>query len=291
MSVDANVAQRAATEQSTSRPPVRARSPRHGPLVLLLAALLAVGALATPTPTSAAGIKVAIVVGPAGSLTKTYKSHARSYAALARSYGANVVEVYTPRATWARVKAAVQGANLLIYLGHGNGFPNPYNAVLDPKKVDGMGLNPTLESGNTRTKYYGEYFVKRRITLAKNAVVLLNHLCYSAGSSEPGRANPSLKTAKKRVDNFGAGFLRAGARTVFAETLGNASYVIRSLFTTNRTMTRIFWSAPNKTKTYKISFASKRTPGKSVLMDPRKPGQYYRSVVGDLSMTAATWRP
>ena len=250
MSFDASVAQRAAAEMSISRPPTRTRSSRHRPLVLLLAALLAAGALASPAPASAGGVKVAVVVGPAGSLTKTYKRHARSYAELARSYGARVVEVYTPKATWARVKDAVQGANLLIYLGHGNGYPNPYSATLDPRKVDGMGLNPTLDSGNTKTKYYGEYHVRRRITLAPNAVVLLNHLCYSAGSSEPGRSNPSRKVAKKRVDNYGAGFLRAGARVVFAETLGNASYVVRSLFTTNRTMTGVFWSAPNKTRSY-----------------------------------------
>ena len=49
-------------------------------------------------------------------------------------------EVYTPNATWSRVRSAVQGANLLIYLGHGNGFPNPYNATLTPLKVDGFGL-------------------------------------------------------------------------------------------------------------------------------------------------------
>jgi len=27
------------------------------------------------------------------------------------------------------------------------------------------------------------------------------------------------------------------------------------------------------------------------VMDPRSPGSYYRSAVGNLSMTASTWRP
>ena len=31
------------------------------------------------------------------------------------------VEIYSPNATWSKVKAAAQGANVLIYLGHGNG--------------------------------------------------------------------------------------------------------------------------------------------------------------------------
>ena len=47
---------------------------------------------------------------------------------LTRSYGAAVIELYSPYATWSKVKAAAQGANLLIYLGHGNGYPSPYGA-------------------------------------------------------------------------------------------------------------------------------------------------------------------
>jgi len=33
-----------------------------------------------------------------------------------------------------------------------------------------------------------------------------------------------------------------------------------------------------------------RTPGMTALMDPSAPRVYHRSVVGDLSMTAAAWR-
>ena len=81
---------------------------------------------------------------------------AKALAAQARSYGASVYEVYSPRATWTRVKAAAQGANVLIYLGHGNGHPSPYGAFSKYTK-DGMGLNPSL--GSTRHKYYGEYYI------------------------------------------------------------------------------------------------------------------------------------
>ena len=288
MSFDAPVALRAAASQSTPT----SWMPRRGLLVAFLAALLAVGSLATaPAPVSAAGIKVAVVVGPAGSLTSSYIRSARGYAAQARSYGATVVEVYTPNATWARVRSAVQGANLLVFLGHGNGFPSPYLSTLNPLKMDGFGLNGYLGSGNVRTTYFGEYYVRTQVRLAPNAVVILNHLCYSAGSSEPGRANPTLSVARRRVDNFAAGFLRTGAKTVFAETLGSASYIIRGLFTTSRTMLQIFWSAPNRTWSYRYSFGSARTPGMTGIMDPRAPGSFYRSAVGTLSMTATTWRP
>ncbi len=271
--------------------PVRSSRPsRRGLLGAFVAALLAAGTLAAaPAPAAAAGIKVAIVVGPAGSLTSRYLASARSYADRARAHGATVVEVYTPNATWTRVRSAVQGANLLIYLGHGNGFPNPYSATLDPRKVDGLGLNPYAGSGNTRTAYYGESYVTRYLALAPNAVVILNHACYSAGSSEPGRPNPSVTVARKRVDNFAAGFLRAGAAAVFA-TLGDASHLIDALFTTDQTMGQIFWAAPDRTWSYRGSFASVRTPGATAVLDPQRPGVYHRSVVGRLTVTAAAWR-
>jgi hypothetical protein len=287
MASNAGVAHEAAVH-----PDPRPRAPRRRLFVTILAALLAVSAIAAgPAPAAAsdAGIKVAIVVGPAGSLTSSYIRDARRYAAIARSHGASVVEIYTPNATWARVHAQAQDANLLVYLGHGNGFPNPYNSTLDPKKVDGLGLNPYAGSGNTRTSYYGEYYVDRYIELAPDAVVLLNHLCYSTGSSEPGHPKPTVTVARKRVDNFAAGFLRTGARAVFA-TLGDASHIVEALFTSDATMLDIFWSAPDATWVYRGSFASVRTSGMTAVLDPRQPRAYYRSVVGDLSLTAAAWR-
>jgi hypothetical protein len=268
------------------------RVTRRRLLVPLLAAVVAAGSLAVAPPqVSAAGIKVVIIVGPVGSVTSSYLSDARSYASLARSYGATVVEIYTPNATWSRVRSAAQGANLLVYLGHGNGYPNPYHTVLEPRKVDGFGLNPYAGSGNTRTAYYGEWYVRNYIKLAPNAVVILNHACYTAGNSEPGRPLPTLTVARQRVDNFGAGFLRTGARVVFAEVRGKATHIIRSLFSTSRTMSQIFWSSPYRTYTYRRSLTSVRTPGATGWLDPYRPGYYYRSVVGRLSMTAATWRP
>ena len=64
-------------------------------------------------------------------------------------------------------------------------------------------MNPYAGSGNTRTAYYGEAYLRASIRLAPNAVVILNHACYSAGSSEPGKANPTLSVARRRVDNSG----------------------------------------------------------------------------------------
>jgi len=258
--------------------------------MVLFAASVAVGTLATdPTPVVAGSKKVVIVVGPTGSQTSEYITSAKRYAAVARGYGANVIEIYSPNATWSKVKSNAQGANILIYLGHGNGWPSPYGPFQKYTK-DGLGLNATAGNGNSNTKYWGEYYIDRDIQMAPNAVVILARLCYASGNSEWGSANPTRSTAIKRVDNYGAGFLRAGAKAVFAEGITDASYIIKNLYTSNRTMKEIFWASPNRTMSYRFHFTSSRTSGAIASMDPYKPSRYYRSVIGKLSVTANTWR-
>jgi hypothetical protein len=254
-------------------------------------ALISLGGMAThPDPAAAAtGMKVVVIVGPAGSSTSKYITSARRYASQARSYGATVIELYSPNATWTRVKAAAKGANVLIYLGHGNGSPSPYGPFSALTR-DGLGLNASAGHGNYNVKYWGEYYIMTYIRLASNAVVILNHLCYASGNSEWGAANPTKAVAMKRVDNFGAGFLRANAKAVFAEGLDSASYLLASLFRTNRTMSQIFMSAPSAIGARDFSFNSIRTPGKRVWMDPVQPSRYYRSVVGTLTLTASAVR-
>ncbi|MEW6225797.1 MAG: hypothetical protein AB1627_14330 [Chloroflexota bacterium] len=257
----------------------------------ILAALVALGALGATAPdTQAAGYKVVIVVGPVGSSTSEYRDGARKLAAQARGYGASVYEVYSPNATWSKVASVARGANVLIYLGHGNGWPSPY-APFSKTSKDGMGLNATAGNGNSNTKYFGEYYMTK-LALAKNAVVMLNRLCYASGNSEWGSSNPTRSTAIKRVDNYGAGFLRSGAKAVFASGITGMSYVLKGLFTGSAAMTmkQLFWTDPNRTLAYRFAFASVRTPGASAQMDPYKPSRYYRSVIGWLGITIGDWR-
>jgi len=234
-------------------------------------------------------MEVVVIVGPVGSSTASYKDSARRYASQARSYGASVTEIYSPNATWSRVKAAAQGANVLIYLGHGNGSPSPYGAFSKYTK-DGFGLNRTAWAGNYNTKYWGEYYVYSQIHLAPNAVVILNRLCYASGNSEWGMANPTKTVAKTRVQNYAYGFLRAGARAIFAEGITSASYILYGLFRTTRTIGAIFKSSPNWSGSYDFQFQSTRNTAYRAWMDPKSPGRYYRSVVGNFNLTASAVR-
>ena len=163
-------------------------------------------AAAAPQP------KVVVVVGAVGSLTSTYKSYGDQAAATFAKYTTNVVKVYSPNATWAAVQAAAQGASVIVYIGHGSGYPNPYVSYLQPNGDNGMGLNATAGAGNSNLKYYGENYMAQ-LGLAPNAVVLLSHLCYASGDSEWGAGKPTLSVAETRVDGYASGFLRGNAQS------------------------------------------------------------------------------
>jgi hypothetical protein len=265
------------------------RSRRIFVVGLLAAVAGSLGTMVAPQETRAASIKVVVVVGPAGSSTAKYRDSARVYANLARSYGASVTELYSPYATWTRVKSAAQGANLLIYLGHGNGYPSPYGSFQKYTK-DGMGLNATSGAGNSNVKYWGEYYIDRDIQMAPNAVVILNRLCYASGNSEWGSANPTKATAIRRVDNYGAGFLRTGAKVVFAEAINSVSHQVRSLFATNYSMNTILMTHPSASSARDFYFTSSRTYWAKAHLDPPQSGKYWRAAIGNLSLTAAQWR-
>jgi flagellar hook assembly protein FlgD len=254
-----------------------------------------------PPPTSAASApKVAVIVGPVGGSTPGYIRDADAAANEALKFTPNVVKVYSPNATWDAAKAAMQGASIVIYMGHGNGFPSPYTTSLAPDRQNGLGVNPTAGGNDTTTKYYGEQFLRNEVRLAPGAIVLLGHLCYASGSSEPGKADPTLDQAKQRVDNYAAGFLAIGARAVIAEAYGSAfAPYVASLFTTHQSITDMWLTSRTKQGT-PFAFQSTRTPGAIAQMDPDKgSGKYYRAIVGDptfttddvMGSTGGTWTP
>ena len=167
----------------------------------------------------------------------------------------------------------------------------PVRPLRTPRPRTASGSTRRPGNGNSNTKYYGEYYVRTQIQLARNSVVILNRLCYASGNSEWGAPQPDeVSTARQRVDNFAAGFLRTNARAVFAEGINSISYILYGLFRTSRTIKSIFYSAPSWNGHYDFQFASVRTPGNTAWMDPMAPGRYYRSVVGYLGLTAATFR-
>lgn len=259
-------------------------------IAFLISFTLGLGLGALPVAAGSTA-KVVIVVGPVGDHNRHYKADARAIATEARRHTTNVVTLYTPNATWSAVKAAAQGASVFVYLGHGNGWPSVY-APFQTITKDGLGLDPSSGADGSRHVYYGEDYIRNNIRFAPNAVVLLYHLCYASGNTEPGLPQGTFTEARERVDNYGAGFIGAGARAVIAEghPAHPAGYEMRQLFTTRRTLAQIFRNAPTWHDHLQGPFASQRTPGLAFAMDAdmKAPSGFYRSIVGDLGLRAST---
>jgi putative cell wall-binding protein len=205
-------------------------------------------------PASAAGEKVVIIVGPTGSQTAGYRSTGDSIAATAQAAGATVVKVYSPNATWANVRAAVNGANIIVYLGHGNGYPNPYSATENTDRVNGWGVNKvaggggggddesnmiycgeqallgTLSSSNSRYPYCAG-----GITPAPGFVMIYNKACYTPGAGETADANESM--AFERVRHFSYPALQLGGSAYFATDLHQGAQYLVDTILRNPSMT------------------------------------------------------
>ncbi len=233
---------------------------------LAASALLATALLAAaPAPSRAAtGQKVAIIVGPTGSVTSSYRKQADETAAAAVAAGASVVKVYSPYATWSAVKSAVNGANIVVYFGHGNGYPSPYSSTQNTDRVNGWGLNRTTTNGDgdnwsTTMVYCGEQALLGTltsssthqwnycggntntdgITPAPGWVMIYSNACYAPGASESWDAVPSKSVALQRVSNYSRPVLKLGG-TYFATDHGAAPLVDSILRNPTRSFGQIY---------------------------------------------------
>ena len=66
--------------------------------------------------------------------------------------------------------------------------------------------------------------------------------------------------------------------------------ILFGLFKTSRSIGSIFQSSPNWSGQFDLQFQSRRNGAFRDWMDPSKPGRYYRSVVGNFNLSAATIR-
>jgi hypothetical protein len=259
------------------------RRPGLRPAVSVVIGLLsafAVAATYAPAPASAAReAKVAIVVGPVGDATPAYRALAEEAAVAATNMGSRVVRVYSPYATWPAVRNALRGASVVVYLGHGNGWPSRYRDSAWPYSQNGLGLNPVAGQNDDEHQYFGEFYLARDIKLAPGAVVLMTRLCYASGNSEPGLPEGTLDVARQRVDNYAAGWINAGARAVIADAFTSPGYYVRALLAGRQRVESIWRGSPND-HGRDIRFQSVRSPGHLVQLDPdRAASGFYRSLV------------
>jgi putative cell wall-binding protein len=231
-------------------------------LVLSLLSILPAAAVVAP-------MKVVIIVGPTGSLTDRYRSSGDDIAATAEAAGAVVQKVYSPNATWANVRSAVEGANVVVYLGHGNGYPNPYGSTELTDRANGWGLNRTTANGDgdnwsSTMVYCGEQALLGTLSPASSAqwdycggstgtqgihpapgfVMVFKSACYAPGAGETRGASEDV--ALERVRNYSYPYLKLGASAYFADDLGGGAASIIDMIVSDpsRTYGDIAVSAP-----------------------------------------------
>jgi len=231
-------------------------------LTLVLAAAACLGAVPGTRPDGAvaAAPKVAIIVGPVGGLTSSYRNSANRVADAAVAAGATVTKAYSPSATWSRVRSAVSGASVIVYFGHGNGFPNPYSSTENRDRVNGWGLNRTTSNGDsdnwsTTMVYCGEKALLGTlvstegaaqwnycggkngtdgISPAGNFTMVYAQAHYAPGFGERYQESDPLPTrseAQQRVRNYSYPVLKLGAGGYIATAYSDAHEIVTRVLT------------------------------------------------------------
>ena len=226
--------------------------------------------------------KVVIIVGATHGATAGYRADADAAYAEAIKYTSNVVKVYSPNATWAKVKAAAKGANDRHLLRPRQRLAEPVHVrpeVHDQGRL--RASTPTAGKLATTTTSTTASRTWPTLDLAPNAVVLLHHLCYASGNSEPGDAAPSghgRPPARRQLRAPASSRAAPGPSSPTATAA--PSRTSAALFTTARRRSSDLWrSAPNF-HGHVSAFASTRTPGATAYSDTDTPTRgFYRSLV------------
>ena len=272
---------------------------------------------AAPAAAVANPLKVVIIVGPTGSQTASYRSTGNSIAAAAEAAGAEVTKVYSPRATWAKVRDAVEGANVVVYLGHGNGYPNPYSSGTEwIDRVNGWGLNRSTTGGDSddwskhmvycgqkalvgtltgsdgaaQWKYCGGAKGTQGIHPAADWVMIYNKACYAPGASEGWDVKATESVAFQRVRNYSYPALKVDGGAYFATDMYQGGQQLVSLVLTHRDWT--FGAIAEAANGYDLS-AQRRMehpdlPGRQVWIQRTGNGMgsdYWFAYAGDPSLT------
>ena len=225
-------------------------------LALAIAVATLIGSLGFAAPAGASTpVKVAIIVGPVGEeLTPVYISIAEAAATAAETRGATVARAYSPNADQKSVRAAVRDANIVVYLGHGVGSPNPYSDSPSAATTNGWGLNGPKARGDHSDSwadgtlaYYGEAWIARHARPAPGWVMIYSNACYAPGAGEGQHEPATQDVAAERVSAYSRGPLAdLGASAYFAtDFFEGAAHLVGALLDgPERPYREIFMSEP-----------------------------------------------
>jgi hypothetical protein len=162
---------------------------------------------------AAASYKAVFIIGWDGS-PEYFANDFNTTAAWLANYGVTSYKFYTPNAKWSSVKSALEGANIVVYAGHGSGY-EPGETEADQEYKNGFTLDPDASYNNVGDNWYRQNgIINRHIlntdvaSLAPNALVIMTGACYSSGkSAEDDRSYTPAATLKNRIESYSATFI------------------------------------------------------------------------------------
>ena len=238
-----------------------------------------------PTPAAAAGMKVVVIVGPVGSSTANYittpSATPRRPAPTARPWSRSTARTRPGPGSRRRPRARRSSSTSAT-------------ATARPARTAPSPGTRRTASGSTRRPATAT--ATRSITASTTSgpqhqagaergrhpqppVLRLGQLRVGLGRTRPRRSPSSASTTTAP-----ASCAPAPGRSS-PRGSPSASYILYGLFKTNRTIGAIFKSSSNWSGAYDFKFQSSGTPGYTAWMDPKTPGRYYRSVIGNLGLT------
>jgi hypothetical protein len=192
-------------------------------------------------------IKAIFIVGPVEESTKEFIDEQKKNAKYLKDLGVQVFEFYHPNAKWKDIVKASQGANILVYAGHG-------------------GVAVFCVTGEI---VEGE-IIQRDLKLHKNAVVIFNHACESAGSSAVDTKDIGQTEAFRRVGDYAKPFIESDVSLYYANNYSDCLIPFFTSFFDRKTVKEIYnkqatkWNKIEAIKkysydpNYEISIASKK---------------------------------
>ena len=138
-------------------------------------------------------IKAIFIVGPVEESTKEFIDEQKKNAKYLKDLGVQVVEFYHPNAKWKDIVKASEGANVLVYAGHGG--------------VAVFCVTGQIVEGDV---------IQRDLKLHKNAIVIFNHACESAGSSLVDTKDIGQVEAFRRVGDYAKPFIESNVSVYYA---------------------------------------------------------------------------
>ena len=165
-------------------------------------------------------------------------------------------------------------------MGHGNGWPSPYRNALFPPTQNGFGLNPIAGSERQPAP------VLRRAERSRRDPARTERrrpaqppLLRVAATPSPGSPEGTLAQARQRVDNFAAGFIKAGAPAVVAEAYVDPNHMVRC-GPPGPPLDRVGLAPAPSANGHTFGFESSRSPGYVAEMDPdNSRSGFHRSIV------------